>query len=128
MKIGVFKGSIILVFILVIGFVALWTMDNYYPFDGPSDNNSTPVRLVFVGDVMLSRGIGDITANKDPKFPFEHVRSFLQRGDITVGNLESPISDTNTTRCEKDAHYCFKTSSESVYGLVDAGFDAMTGS
>jgi poly-gamma-glutamate synthesis protein (capsule biosynthesis protein) len=76
-------------------------------------------------DVLLSRRIGSIIAREGPEFPFEHVHDVLREGDITMGNLESALSDSNTAVCDKDAHYCFKAPSESVNGLVYAGFDIM---
>jgi len=75
--------------------------------------------------VLLSRRIGSIIAREGPEFPFEHVHDVLREGDITMGNLESTLSDSNTAVCDKDAHYCFKAPSESVNGLVYAGFDIM---
>jgi poly-gamma-glutamate synthesis protein (capsule biosynthesis protein) len=45
-------------------------------------------------------------------------------GDITMGNLESPLSALNTTACEKK--YCFRASPDAADGLVYAGFDIMT--
>ncbi len=127
MKNSVFNIGIIVLSILLIAFLALWTVDNYHQYEKPSENNNTPFRLVFVGDVMLSRGTGDIISRKGPEFPFEHVRDTLRRGDIIMGNLESPISNLNPAVCNKsDKTLCFKASSESLRGLTYAGFDIMT--
>ena len=83
--------------------------------------------MVFVGDVMLSRSVGDIISIKGPAFPFEYVQDILKRGDITMGNLESPVSALNTTACEKnDRRLCFRASPDSLQGLTYAGFDIMT--
>jgi len=89
-----------------------------------TDNIPTSqIRLIFVGDVMLSRHVGEIIDIEGPQFPFDRVKSTLMAGDITMGNLESPLSARNTT-CEKK--YCFHASPESVDGLVYSGFDIMT--
>jgi poly-gamma-glutamate synthesis protein (capsule biosynthesis protein) len=130
MKISVFNG-VILIFIIIITFLVVWNVDNIHPsYEKPSDINSSPLRLVFVGDVMLSRHVGDIITRKGPEFPFEHVHDILIRGDITMGNLESPISSLNSTVCEKRStslwNLCFKASPDSVRGLTYAGFDIMT--
>jgi poly-gamma-glutamate synthesis protein (capsule biosynthesis protein) len=118
---------ILVMFIITIGFFVYLLVCSYYPLNEKPENNKTiPVRLVFAGDVLLSRNIGDIIARESPEFPFEHVYDILHEGDVTMGNLESPLSDLNDTRCDKDAHYCFRATPESVHGLVYAGFDIMT--
>ena len=49
-----------------------------------------PVRLVFVGDVMLDDGPGKVIASgRDPLAPFA---AQLRDADFTIGNLECPIA------------------------------------
>jgi AmmeMemoRadiSam system protein B len=56
-------------------------------------DDSKPVTLLFVGDIMLSRLIGDIMVKKnDWRHPFLEMADFLKSADITFGNLEGPIS------------------------------------
>lgn len=43
------------------------------PAQQNADTSNTPLRLVFVGDVMLARNIGDIIATSGPEYPFEYV-------------------------------------------------------
>ncbi len=51
-----------------------------------------PVRLVFVGDVMLDDGPGrTVRAGGDPLASFDRV---LREADLAVGNLECPIATT----------------------------------
>jgi len=51
---------------------------------------SDPVRLVFVGDVMLDDGPGRVIASgRDPLAPFA---AQLADADFTIGNLECPIA------------------------------------
>jgi poly-gamma-glutamate capsule biosynthesis protein CapA/YwtB (metallophosphatase superfamily) len=51
-------------------------------------------RLVFAGDVMLSRGVQrQILAADDPALPFRKMASLLADSDIAFVNLESPFSD-----------------------------------
>jgi poly-gamma-glutamate synthesis protein (capsule biosynthesis protein) len=53
-----------------------------------------PVRLVFVGDVMLDDGPGrSIAAGGDPLAPFD---AALRAADFSIGNLECPVA-ANTT-------------------------------
>ena len=52
-------------------------------------------RVVFAGDVMLSRGVRSaILAAKDPALPFRKIAPILAAADISFINLESPFSDS----------------------------------
>ena len=56
--------------------------------------NGTPRErtLLFVGDVMLSRGVGaKMQAEGDWTFPFREIASLLSAADLTFGNLECPV-------------------------------------
>jgi poly-gamma-glutamate capsule biosynthesis protein CapA/YwtB (metallophosphatase superfamily) len=51
-------------------------------------------RLLFAGDVMLSRGVRrQILATGDPALPFRKIAPLLGSADLTFINLESPFSD-----------------------------------
>ncbi len=57
---------------------------------GLSSVLAEPVRLVFVGDVMLDDGPGRVIASgRDPLAPFA---AQLRDADFTIGNLECPIA------------------------------------
>ncbi len=51
-----------------------------------------PIVMAFVGDIMLSRRVGNVVAT-DPDSIFEAVRHTLSSADLAVGNLESPLGD-----------------------------------
>src|SRR5690348_8935037 len=54
-------------------------------------------RLIFTGDVMLSRAVRrQILAAKDPALPFRKMAPMLAASDIAFVNLESPFSDKGT--------------------------------
>lgn len=88
---------------------------------------ATPSRdatLLFVGDVMLSRMIGDIMEREeDYAYPFHLVRDELKSADVLFGNLESPISDQGSN---VGSIYSFRADPRSVEGLVFAGFDVLS--
>jgi poly-gamma-glutamate capsule biosynthesis protein CapA/YwtB (metallophosphatase superfamily) len=128
MKISIGNIIVFIIIVIIAGFLLSLFLGFYQPSSEKSrDTNITPLRLVFVGDIMLSRTVGDVITQKGPDFPFEHVHDILKEGDITMGNLESPISNLNTTICNKQIKiYCFKSSPESTNGLVYAGFDIVT--
>jgi formylglycine-generating enzyme required for sulfatase activity len=47
---------------------------------------SSPIQILFVGDVMLDNGPGNVVANG--KDPFERCSHLLHDADLTIGNLE----------------------------------------
>jgi len=53
--------------------------------------HALPLRIEFVGDIMLDWGPGHLISNGDD--PFAHVSGLLRDADITVGNLECAIAE-----------------------------------
>ncbi|MDP3771864.1 MAG: AmmeMemoRadiSam system protein B [bacterium] len=87
-------------------------------------NNNEPITLLFVGDIMLSRLIGDIMArNNDWRYPFLETADFLKNADIAFGNLEGPISSRGT---KVGSIYSFRSDPRVVEGLLYAGFDVLS--
>ncbi len=82
------------------------------------------VHFVFVGDIMLSRGV-DLKMRRagDYTFPFLNVASTTCDADITFGNLEGPISVRGKNQ---GSIYSFRAHPNSVKGLVFAGFDVVS--
>ena len=61
---------------------------------GQIGDTSSDNVVVTVGDVMLSRQVGEIIKIKgDPKAPFLKTAEILEEADITFCNLESPFYD-----------------------------------
>jgi poly-gamma-glutamate capsule biosynthesis protein CapA/YwtB (metallophosphatase superfamily) len=54
-------------------------------------SSSSPVRLIFLGDVMLGRGVG-VVAAADPGSIFEQLRPAFVGADLVLANLESPLT------------------------------------
>ena len=78
-------------------------------------------RLLFAGDVMLSRGVRrEILAAKDPAMPFRKIAPMMSAADITFVNLETPFSD-------KGPYYqeglIFHAGPDMIAGLQLAGVD-----
>ena len=80
--------------------------------------------LLFVGDVMLSRGVGErMRSENDWTFPFQQIADTLAPADLTFGNLECPVSD----RGRNQHHlYSFRADPKVIEGLTRAGFDVMS--
>ena len=66
---------------------------------GQSTNHEAFNRLIFTGDVMLSRGVRrEILAARDIALPFRKMAPMLAASDIAFVNLESPFSDQGPYR------------------------------
>src|SRR3989338_8808029 len=69
--------------------------------DNSRDNSQMPeikteseeVRILFVGDIMLSRYVGrEMEKRNDYVYPFRLVAEEIKGADLAFGNLEGPIS------------------------------------
>jgi poly-gamma-glutamate synthesis protein (capsule biosynthesis protein) len=79
-----------------------------------------PVRLIFVGDVMLDDGPGRaIAAGRDPLMPFA---ALLRDADFTIGNLECPIATVGKPLDNKI--FSFRADPR-VVSLLKGRFDAL---
>lgn len=81
---------------------------------------AAPVRLVFVGDIMLADGPGQVIASgRDPLAPFSDQ---LRDADFTIGNLECAIATAGKTVAGKI--YSFRADPR-VLPLLKGRFDAL---
>ena len=76
-----------------------------------------------VGDIMLGRTIGDLILDQGAEAPFLYTAETLQSADITVGNLECPISKKGTAVEKK---YVFRAPPAAGISLSAAGFDLVS--
>lgn len=82
------------------------------------------VVLLFVGDIMLNRGVGSqIKTNNDAVYPFRFVAEEIRKADLAFGNLESPISGRGRNQ---GSIYSFRADPMVVGGLKFAGFDVLS--
>jgi poly-gamma-glutamate synthesis protein (capsule biosynthesis protein) len=80
--------------------------------------------LLFVGDIMLSRGVGRrMVAENDFTYPFQLIRETLAAADLTFANLECPVSDKGK---EKGHLYSFRADPKVIEGLSGAGIDVVS--
>ena len=107
---------------LTVGGVDPLTQPLAYPFKRPAPGEApSVVTLTVVGDIMLGRSVGAATPD-DPGAPLGPLSDFLAAADITVGNLESTLSDDGKPQ-QDDA---FHADPRVVPDLVDAGFDLLS--
>ncbi|WP_436700400.1 CapA family protein [Nocardioides sp. BYT-33-1] len=80
--------------------------------------------LSVVGDVMLGRRVAArAAAAGDPSLPLRPLQRRLRSADLTVGTLESTLSDDGAPRQGDDS---FAAPPDVLAGLADAGFDAVS--
>ncbi|MGQ9707758.1 MAG: CapA family protein, partial [bacterium] len=89
---------------------------------------SFPIRLNFVGDVMLARRYelpGGIIDSLGPEGVFAQIKPYLgDRAEITVANLECPLTNRGTPHPTKPI--VFRGRPSNVSGLAYAGIDVVS--
>lgn len=111
---------------------------NSFDFTGDSENTTgyinaifigkkeseNLVTLFFVGDIMLSRAVGDkMKKLNNWNWPFEKIGDYLAGADLTFGNLEGPISSQGRN---VGSIYSFRADPKAIEGLKYAGFDVLS--
>jgi poly-gamma-glutamate synthesis protein (capsule biosynthesis protein) len=91
-----------------------------------NEEENKEIKLLFVGDIMLSRGVEYVSGKYKnyPNFPFQNIEEFLKNFDLTIGNLESPI--TKKGPYVVPYSLVFNTNPKYVKVLENAGFDILT--
>ncbi|MCT4607419.1 MAG: CapA family protein [Marinisporobacter sp.] len=79
------------------------------------------VELVFVGDILLDRGVRKVLNEKGYDYPYRNVEKILRKGDNTFGNLESPITQRGVA-AYKRRDLIFRGDIENAKALKEAGF------
>ncbi|GIP33838.1 capsular polysaccharide biosynthesis protein [Paenibacillus sp. J2TS4] len=87
----------------------------------PDDEAEKRVTLSFVGDVLLGSTVNNLLAAHGYDYPYQDVKTVLQRSDLTIANLETPITDRGTP--EKDKTYVYRSSPKVLPAFKEAGFD-----
>lgn len=80
------------------------------------------VKLAFVGDIMFSGTVETLLKDKGYDYPFMFVKEYLQGADITLANLETPISERGEP---EDKTYAYRTSPKAIPHLVESGIDVL---
>lgn len=82
--------------------------------------DSKSVKLTFVGDVMFASKVEDILKKNGWDYPYRYVKDYLSKGDITVANLETPLTERGSAQ-SKD--YVYRSSPQALPALQAAGVD-----
>lgn len=91
--------------------------------EAPEEKSTTT--LMFVGDVVLDRGIEKTVEKSEAgfEFPFLKIKDYLNKADLLFGNLESIISDQGVQLRQT---YPFRAEPAAMEGLKEAGFDVVS--
>jgi gamma-polyglutamate biosynthesis protein CapA len=79
------------------------------------------VRISVVGDILLDRGVEVMIQRYGPSYPYEKISKVLKQSDITVGNLEGPITESSTPALKKN-NLIFRGDLLNLPYLYNAGF------
>ncbi|WP_238996684.1 CapA family protein [Paenibacillus pinistramenti] len=88
----------------------------------PEDAGGSLV-LHFGGDTLFSGKVADKLGTEGYDFPFQYVSSLFQQDDLTVLNLETPVTDGGVGAADKQ--YVFKSSPKALEAMAAAGVDAV---
>ncbi|ANE48314.1 hypothetical protein SY83_20770 [Paenibacillus swuensis] len=89
----------------------------------PSSSDQALIHMNFVGDILLAGTVEDRMMKEGWNTPYIFVKDVLSKADITVGNLETPVTKHNEPQKKS---YVFKSSPDALPALKDAGFDVLS--
>lgn len=89
------------------------------------ENESEPVRILFAGDILLSRNVRE-EYNSRKTFPWENLNSFFHSSDLVIGNLEGSVGKMDEQIYPLTESPVFIIDSCDVALLEKAGFNAIT--
>lgn len=100
------------------------TASSNLALSNPQSKIEKDIKMIFVGDIMLSRHIGNLMVKMgDWRYPFFEIGDYIRNADLTFANLEGPISDRGT---KIGSIYSFRADPRSVAGLVYSGIDVVS--
>lgn len=88
-----------------------------------SVSQKSTVQLTFVGDTMMSGNVEKTLLANGYDYPFVHVKSLFLQDDITIANLETPITDKGLPAENKS--FVYKSSPLAVPAMKAAGIDVV---
>lgn len=87
----------------------------------PAPSGPATITVAAVGDMQFDRQVKALIARSGGTAPLADVAKQLAAADITIGNLESPMTTLGVHRTDKD--YTFQGDPRGIEGLTAAGFD-----
>ena len=88
-----------------------------------TSDSSKDVTIHFVGDIQFSGKVAELLEKNGYDYPFAKLGSMFKSDDLTIGNLETPVTHGGTGATDKT--YVYKSSPKSLQAMAAAGFDAV---
>lgn len=89
----------------------------------PTSDPSKNVTIHFVGDIQFSGKVAELLEKNGYNYPFAKLGSMFQDDDLTIGNLETPVTHGGTSAADKT--YVYKSSPKALQAMAAAGFDGV---
>jgi len=86
-------------------------------------NADTILNFHFAGDMIFSGKVEGKLKQEGYDYPFKYVSDLFQKDDLTIANLETPVTTAGVGATNKQ--YVFKSSPKSLDALKKAGMDAV---
>ncbi len=93
------------------------------PFAGGELSSDEPVALLFIGDIMLARGVEWRIGLNDLSYPLSGIAEYLSTSDLTIGNFEGTIRDEPNQELDG---FTFDTTPEIAQMVAEAGVDVVS--
>lgn len=91
--------------------------------DTGGQNDGSSLVLHFGGDTLFAGKVGEKLAAAGFDFPFQYVSNMFQQDDLTVLNLETPVTENGVSA--EDKQYVFKSPPQALDAMAKAGVDAV---
>ncbi|MGA1793420.1 MAG: CapA family protein [Thermoplasmatota archaeon] len=89
-----------------------------------AEEGGQKLTIAMMGDIVFNSGLGSLTEIEGIEYPFEEIVPLIDDADITLANLESPISDKGSPEEGKSSP--FRMDPWTVDSLKYAGIDAVS--
>ncbi|MBP2001321.1 poly-gamma-glutamate synthesis protein (capsule biosynthesis protein) [Paenibacillus shirakamiensis] len=81
------------------------------------------VRIHFGGDTLFSGKVADKMTQNGADYPFKYVKDLFQKDDLTLLNLETPVTERGTGA--KNKQFVFKSHPDALKAMKKAGVDVV---
>ncbi|TNJ60016.1 CapA family protein [Paenibacillus hemerocallicola] len=78
------------------------------------------VQLTFVGDVIFADNVETALKANGYDYPYRNVRDYLENADLTIANLETPLTERGTAAVKE---YAYRSTPKALPAFREAGFD-----
>src|SRR3989344_4235466 len=122
------KTKIILIILAIAIGIFFYLQNKPFSYVAPPivEEKSEPITLLFVGDIMLDRGVRNALNREGAEYSFAGVRELLSSTDLLVGNLEGTFTDNPSISVVDNKVLRFTFDPTLAKMLKDFGFDGFS--